>query len=541
LALSAFGRQHDRVPESSALSQARQRAEALAGAGDPDGARALLERAVAVGREHLADGDAELLATMRQLADVQMRADDPMAARRLLEEAIEAGRRLSDTDPLAVLLAHDLAVVAGELANRHVARSNFARVAEFGPSALGVDHPAVVRARAYLASDATPGHTAAPPAAVPVPGPDASPVPAPEAPAPIISALGPAPRPTSVPGPAPRFASAPPSISASPPLPGPPVSGPALVPGSGGATGRSRRSWVPAGVAVVAVTVAVTAIVTRSAGEAGPPVPVQAAPARVTLHDAGSSVTLVWARPANGSVSSFAVTGGPVGEAPRQWGQATADAGSFQVQGLDPGRNYCFAVVASYGPDGAATSPQACTTRASAPSTSLAAGPPSSAPAGPAPSRTATTTAPAAKPTKAATSTTTATSATRTRIVSPAGNSTVTWPFDARFTVSPADVSATGTVLSLSICVAGRCYLDGKVGIFDGVAAPYTVHLGSTRPEGVGVDWQLRLDRIPRGVYDTLVSERDAAIAAGTWGGTSTRMDALNATPVSTLTVTKGG
>ena len=107
--------------------------------------------------------------------------------------------------------------------------------------------------------------------------------------------------------------------------------------------------------------------------------------------------------------------------------------------------------------------------------------------------------------------------------------------------MSAADVAATDTVLALSICVAGRCYLDGKVGIFDGVAAPYTVHLGSTRPEGVGVAWQLRLDRISQGVYRTLVSERDAAIAAGTWGDASTRMNALNSTPVSTLTVTKGG
>jgi hypothetical protein len=93
----------------------------------------------------------------------------------------------------------------------------------------------------------------------------------------------------------------------------------------------------------------------------------------------------------------------------------------------------------------------------------------------------------------------------------------------------------------LSICVAGHCYLDGKVDIYDGVAAPYTVYLGSTKPEGTGAAWQLRLDRITKATYDKLVAERDASIAAGTWGNVSTRMNALNATPVSSVTVTKAG
>ena len=431
---------------------------------------------------------------MRQLAGVYVRVDDPMAARRLLEEAIEAGRRLGDTDPLAVMLAFDLAVVAEDLGNRHVARTNFARVAQSGPAALGDGHPAVVRARACL-------------------GPSAPPEPVRHMPPPL-SPVG----------------------SFSPP-PGPPLAPVAR------SVSRSRKSLVLAGVTVVAATAAVSAILARSPGTAGSAV--QAAPGRVTLHDAGSSVMLAWERPANDSVSSFSITGGPVGEAPRQWGEATADAGSFQVAGLDPARDYCFAVVASYRADGAATSPQACTARAAAPPAPASAAAPSIAPAVspsvPAvPSRTARTAAPATRPTKAPVTRTTTAAATRTAIVSPAAYSTVGWPFEARFTVSAADASAGGTVVSLSICVAGRCYLDGKVDVNDGVPAPYTVRLGSTEPEGAGAAWQLRLDRISRPDYDNLVAERNAAIAAGTWGATGTPASALNATPVSTLTVTKG-
>jgi hypothetical protein len=292
---------------------------------------------------------------------------------------------------------------------------------------------------------------------------------------------------------------------------------------------------VLAGVAVVAVTVAVTAIFVRTGDEAESSV--QAAPATVTLHDAGSSVMVLWGSPANRSVSAFTITGGPAGEAARPLGEAPAHVTAFEVRELDPAVDYCFAVVASYGSDGAATSPQACTTRepaaSAAPPVQSAATPSRTAAAGTGPKTPGSPPAATVTPTKAVT--------VKTRISSPAANSTVPWPFDAKFTVSAADASATGTVLSLSICVAGHCYLDGKVDIYDGVAAPYTVYLGSTKPEGTGAAWQLRLDRITKATYDKLVTERDASIAAGTWGNVSTRMNALNATPVSSVTVTKAG
>jgi hypothetical protein len=369
--------QHDRVPDSPALAQARRHAETLAEAGNLDGAQALLERAIEIGRAQLAQGDTELLSTMRQLAGIHMRADDPMSARRVLEEAIEVGHRLDEADPLAVLLAHDLAVVAEELANRHVARSQYAKVAALGPAALGEDHPAVTRARAYLGPDqpapAVPSAPAVPPAPV-----VASPLgePAVEAPEP----------------PAPETAR------------------------------RSRRSWVFAGAAAGVAVVVAAAILLRPGD---PAVPAAAAPSAPTASEV--------------------------------------------------------------------------------------------------PSRT-----PGAAP------------ATRTAIAAPADNSTVPYPFDATFTVSAADATATDTVIALSICVAGHCYLDGRLDLYDGVAAPYTIYLGSTAPEGSGVAWRLRLDRLTTSAFTTLIAERDAAIAAGTWGDTSTRMNALNPTPVSTLTVTKG-
>jgi hypothetical protein len=571
--LEAVGRQHVRVPESPAFSQARQRAEALVESGNLDGARALLERAVEIGRTRLAHGDAELLATMRQLAGVQMRADDPMAARRTLEEALEAGIRLGDADPLMLMLSYDLALVAEELANRHVARTHFARVADLGPSVLGADHPAVAHACSYMAPESPALQpAAAAPAPVSEPRPAAAaavPVPESGPAAAAVSAPVLAPTPGAVVGPAAESAPTPAPVSVPDPVPSVVPDAPLAVPGPASsvvpalsvvpdsssrlgpaadlmgtaalsrpaAGSRSRKSLVLAGVAVVAVTLAVTAIFVRTGDKAESSV--QAAPATVSLHDAGSSVMVLWRSPSNRSVSGFTITGGPAGEAMKPLGEAPANVTAFEVRNLDPAVDYCFAVVASYGSDGAATSPQTCTTREPA----AAAPPVQPASAAATPSRTtaAGTVPKTPESTPARTATTTKAVTVKTRISSPAANSTVPWPFDAKFIVSAADASATGTVLSVSICVAGHCYLDGKVDIYDGVAAPYTVYLGSTKPEGTGVAWQLRLDRITKATYDKLVAERDASITAGTWGNVSTRMNALNTTPVSSVTVTKAG
>lgn len=433
MAAGRDARQHVRVPDSPALPQARSQARTLAEAGNLDAARALLAHAVDAGRARLADGDPDLPAALRELAALHRRADDPAAARRVLEEAVAAGQRLPATDPLTVLPAYDLAVVADELANRHVARTHFERVATLGPAALGDDHPAVAHARAYLAG-----------------GPPAPAAPfQPTAPAPQAAPLPTVPSPQAVPS-----------------LP------------AGVRAPRSRRPHVLAGLAVV-VTLAVVAAIVRPG-------------------DDGRS----------GDEGTTGAAGVPAAAA------SAAPAGS-----------------------GLPTSPGV--PAASATATASVAAP--SAPVSAAPARTVTATPTATRPRAVAPAPgrTVPAPAVRTRIVAPGNGSRVPWPFDARFTVSAADVAATRTVVTLSICVAGRCYLDGKLDIIGDRAAPYTVRLGSTRPEGVGVAWRLRLDRVATQTYADLVAEREAEMAAGTWGDKGSAMSKLNATPVGTLTVVK--
>jgi hypothetical protein len=114
----------------------------------------MLEKAVELGKANLSEDDPDVLVTAYQLGSILQQDDDPTAARRVLEEAYAAGQwRLGDSDPLMLQISHDLGVVAEELGNRHEARKAFGRVAELGPSALGAQHPAVARARAYLGQD----------------------------------------------------------------------------------------------------------------------------------------------------------------------------------------------------------------------------------------------------------------------------------------------------------------------------------------------------------------------------------------------------
>ncbi|WP_250030737.1 tetratricopeptide repeat protein [Paractinoplanes maris] len=469
------------MPETSSFAQARQQARALAEAGDLAGARTVLDRAVEAGRPALAEGDPELLETMRQLAGLHAASGDPQAARRLLEEAASVTQRLGDTDPLTVMLAYDLAVVADQLANRHVARTHFTEVARSGPAAFGEDHWTVERARTYLRSTE-------PPPVPPSPTLTGSPAAQPAPPAPLVS--GPPVPPTlpvsgppvpplvssaaTVSGPpgAPFVSTAPPisGWSASPPTgtAGPSVAEPpggAVPPLAFGPPSRSRKSWIPAalggvvGGAIVAVVVAV---------------------AVVRGGDGSDSAASVLPAPSSSPVPAS------VEAAPRS----------------------------------SAPAPTAPTSRPATTTT---------APATVKPSTTKPSTVkPATKP-----------PAVRTRIVSPRDNSLVPYPFDARFTVAPSDVAARETVVALLICVAGRCYLDGKLDIIGDGAAPYTIYLGSTRPEGAGVAWKLRLDRLPGKTYAKLVADRDAAIADGSWGERGTPMSALNPAPLSTLTVTK--
>ncbi|GAA2470580.1 tetratricopeptide repeat protein [Winogradskya humida] len=418
------------MPESSAFPQARYQAQTLADAGEVAQAQAVLENAIEQGKTGLAEGDPELLATMRQLAALHTRLDDPTAARRLLEEAMAGAHRLPDTDPLRLMLTYDLAVVAEELANRHEARTNFTRVAQFGPAILGTGHWAVTNARTYLQTGTLP-------------------------PSPVA--------PSSSPPSTFRQPAANPPPSSAPPLSGQPTSGVPISATPSSAAPFSappagpRKWWMIAAAGVVVAALVITGVVLLR-----PDSPADPAPLAQT----------------------------PTPPAPAATSQAPAVASQAPSPTTPP----------SAAPSTAPTTP---------PTTTTAAKPPA-------------TTRPTANPPAA------------TTIVSPANGSLATWSFPAKFSLSPSDAAAKGTVLALSICVSGRCYLDGKVS-----SAPYPIHLGSSADEGIGLAWQLRVDRLSDSAFGGLMAERDTEIANGTWGEKGTSMSGLNKTPVSAVTVTK--
>ncbi|MGK5684090.1 tetratricopeptide repeat protein [Actinoplanes sp. URMC 104] len=480
------------MSQPSPLAPARQRAHALASAGDLAAARALLEQAVELGKVNLSEDDPDVLRTAYELGTVLQQADDPSAARRVLEEAYAAGQwRLGDADPLMVLISHDIGVVAEELGNRHEARKAFGRVAELGAAALGGEHPAVARARAYLGApvrgeedapttviSAVPaeprGQTVQPPSAgnqhvwtgppadaTPgrrVPAPRSSPIDEPTVAQPVVeprgyqappqvgsvptqrSAPGYPSAPTSGPAPGrpgtpssgatpgypsaptsgqtPSYPSAPtsgqtpgypgtpasgaaypeapssgPSYSSAPPYPNPPSSGPAYgnMPGlpqpgpaaamggvtaygqgSATTTGRKGLGVFAAIAAVLAAVIAVAALVfvlanrTSDPGN-GPDVPTLAGPppSDVKLTDNGTAVRIAWQDPTDGTVSFMVIMGHPEQEL-KPVGTLVPGRTSFEMSGLNRTLNYCFAVVAVYSGNQFATSPQACTSRASA-------------------------------------------------------------------------------------------------------------------------------------------------------------------------------
>ncbi|WP_284044033.1 tetratricopeptide repeat protein [Actinoplanes sp. M2I2] len=440
------------VSQPSPLSPARQRALALASSGDLAGARAVLEHAVELGKINLSEDDPDVLLTALQLGTVLQQADDPSAARRVLEEAYAAGQwRLGDSDALMLQISHGIGVVAEELGNRHEARKAFTRVAELGPAALGVEHPVVARARAYLGAGQNPysirGESAppppehtppvqqAPPGAVQPPSPanqhvwtepPADPAPAtrpnpveePTIAQPIIS-----PRPDTLYPPPPTASRSAPHVpaqrsapdypgtsSGDPAYPGQPSSGvphprtpayfgasssgpthpgtpgggqvfapaypsdepPPYAQGSSKSTGRKGLGVLAAVAAVVAAVVAVAALVfvlanrsSDSSDNDNVPTLAGPAPTDVALRDTGTVVTVTWTDPTEASVSFLVIMGRP-GLELKPVGTLGPGQTSFEMSGLNASVNYCFAVVAVYRGDQFATSPQACTSRASA-------------------------------------------------------------------------------------------------------------------------------------------------------------------------------
>jgi hypothetical protein len=87
-----------------------------------------------------------------------------------------------------------------------------------------------------------------------------------------------------------------------------------------------------------------------------------AAPTGVELHDHGSEIELDWTDPTKGTVSFMVVMAHP-GEELKPMATLGPGKTSYQAGGLSTKLNYCFAVVAVYGADQFATSPQSCTSR----------------------------------------------------------------------------------------------------------------------------------------------------------------------------------
>lgn len=402
------------VSQSSPLTPARQRAQALADSGDRLAAIVLLAHAVGLGRTNLGDDDPDVLAATHQLARAYLDVDDPVAARRVLEEAYAAGRwRLGDSDPLMLEISYDLGFVAEELGNRHEARKALTRVVAAGQPVLGDFHWAVVKARAYLDGNTDvlrppPQPIQQPPVAhVPVEGTPVEGTPVEQAPVegtPVYEAPAWPDPVQDVPVPAPGWPEpvgrmpaqhrpvvdelsvvhpvAHPRLPAHQP-PSPPVHRPAEQrldaaarqelrdPASGVEPPYPRRgSAVFAAIAaVLALIIAVAALVFVLADRGDEPersdVPTLGGgppPAEVRVDDFGTSVTISWSDPGQGK-TSFIVTGGHPGEVLRSMGTVGPGQTRFTLQGLNDQLDYCFAVLAVYSTTDFASSPQSCTSR----------------------------------------------------------------------------------------------------------------------------------------------------------------------------------
>ena len=140
--------------------------------------------------------------------------------------------------------------------------------------------------------------------------------------------------------------------------------------------GVSLFAAIAAGLAaVIAVVALVFVLAFRATGQpGGANVPTLAgpAPSDVKLTDRGTEIEVTWTDPSAGTVSFMVAMGHP-GEQLKPISTLGPGQTSYRTGGLNPGLNYCFAVIAVYRSDKFSTSPQTCTSRASAvprPSTS---------------------------------------------------------------------------------------------------------------------------------------------------------------------------
>ena len=116
-------------------------------------------------------------------------------------------------------------------------------------------------------------------------------------------------------------------------------------------------------------TAAVVAFVTTEPGSRpGPAVTSGAAavpsggPIDLQLRDAGTSITLTWTDPSNGT-APFVVAGGRADQGYRPLQSLGSGQTSYTLNGLDPSVDYCFLVAAIYTGQQAVPSNPVCTRR----------------------------------------------------------------------------------------------------------------------------------------------------------------------------------
>ncbi|GAA2522981.1 fibronectin type III domain-containing protein [Pilimelia columellifera] len=327
---------------------------------------ALLDAAFESGTAELGPEHPGVLAVAARLAEAHRGAGDPMGARRVLEDAIgSAQRALGDEHPMLLTMTYELGLVAQELGNRHEAKRSFGLVARFGPAALGAHHPAVLDAisrhggygttpQALPAAGRPTAGGGSSELAVPSREPLARPEPGlPDRGRPAEDQLAPVQLDLVQPG---QYQPSQAQVNA----PREDVGRAARTARAGVVIGSAAvvaavTAVMLAGVALVrGVTPAPTTAGLASQGSQGSPagqgnvVPTGEPPTDVTVRRADGVIVVTWSDPSDGQ-ATYVVTGGGAEEELRLLAQLPAGAPArYTAAGFNPDRDYCFQVAAIY-------------------------------------------------------------------------------------------------------------------------------------------------------------------------------------------------